>query len=132
LEGLGIESVVIFFDHVEYFTAIWYTLQPFDIGCGHLVHFFRFGMFGPRKIWQTCKEDNHPIGKISPNLVTLNMSQGQALIIVDYTGETARIIHYNSAINCQGLPCNPSSQGCQMVYFQTKNSYLGKFWSVLQ
>jgi hypothetical protein len=24
------------------------------------------------------------------------------------------------------------SQGCQMVYFQTKNPTLGKFWSVLQ
>jgi hypothetical protein len=52
LESLGIENVVIFCDHMEYFTAIWYTLQPFDIGCGHLVHFFRYGMFGPRKIWQ--------------------------------------------------------------------------------
>jgi hypothetical protein len=37
---------------VEYFTAIWYNLQPFCIVCGHLVHFFRFGTFGPRKIWQ--------------------------------------------------------------------------------
>jgi hypothetical protein len=25
-----------------------------------------------------------------------------------------------------------SHQGCQMVYFQTKNPNLGKFWSVLQ
>jgi hypothetical protein len=23
-------------------------------------------------------------------------------------------------------------QGCQIVYFQTKNQYLGKFWMVLQ
>jgi hypothetical protein len=29
-------------------------------------------------------------------------------------------------------PANPSRQGCQMVYFQTKNSYLGKFWRFLQ
>jgi hypothetical protein len=25
LEGFGIENVVIFYDHLEYFTAIWYT-----------------------------------------------------------------------------------------------------------
>jgi hypothetical protein len=41
------------FGHLEYITAIWYNLQPFAIVCGHLVNvFFRFGMFGPRKIWQ--------------------------------------------------------------------------------
>jgi hypothetical protein len=26
----------------------------------------------------------------------------------------------------------PLQQGCQIVCFQTKNPYLGKFWSVLQ
>jgi hypothetical protein len=54
LEGLGIENVVTFYDHLEYFTAIWHNLQPFGIVCGHLVYFSRFGMFGPRKIWQPC------------------------------------------------------------------------------
>jgi hypothetical protein len=28
LEGLGMENVVIFCDHLEYFTAIWYDLWP--------------------------------------------------------------------------------------------------------
>jgi hypothetical protein len=37
LEGLGMENIVIFYDHLEYFTAIWYK-------------FLRFGMFGTRKI----------------------------------------------------------------------------------
>jgi hypothetical protein len=38
-----------------YFRAVWYNIHwPFDIVCGHLVYFFRFGMFGPIKIWQTC------------------------------------------------------------------------------
>jgi hypothetical protein len=45
-------NVSIFCDYLEYFTAIWYTLWPFGVVCGHLVHFSRFGMFGPRKIWQ--------------------------------------------------------------------------------
>jgi hypothetical protein len=52
LDGIGIENVVIFNYLWEFFTAIWYYLQPFGIVCGHLVYIFRFGMFGPRKIWQ--------------------------------------------------------------------------------
>jgi hypothetical protein len=54
LEGLGMENVVIFYDHLEYFLVIWYNLWLFGIVCGHLVHFSHFGMFGPRKIWQPC------------------------------------------------------------------------------
>jgi hypothetical protein len=45
-------NVVIFYDHLEYFTAIWYNLWPFGIVGGHLLYFSQFGMFGPRKIWQ--------------------------------------------------------------------------------
>jgi hypothetical protein len=52
LEGLCMESAGIFYDHLEYFTAIWCILWPFGKGCGHLVHFFLIGMFGQRKIWQ--------------------------------------------------------------------------------
>jgi hypothetical protein len=46
------ENVGIFYDHLEYFTAIWCRLFKFGIVCGHLLYFSRFGMFGPRKIWQ--------------------------------------------------------------------------------
>jgi hypothetical protein len=35
------ENIVIFYDHLEYFTAIWYK-WPFGIVCGHLVYFFTF------------------------------------------------------------------------------------------
>jgi hypothetical protein len=49
-EGLGMENVGMFYDHLEYFTAIWYNLGPFGIFCSHLVYFFRFGMFRPRQI----------------------------------------------------------------------------------
>jgi hypothetical protein len=34
------KNVVIFYDHLEYFTAIWYNLLPFGIVCGHLVFTF--------------------------------------------------------------------------------------------
>jgi hypothetical protein len=36
------------------FKAMWYNLWPFDIICEDLVYISRFGMFGPRKIWQPC------------------------------------------------------------------------------
>jgi hypothetical protein len=49
---LGTENVVVFYDHLEYFSTIWYNLWPFGIVCGHLVYFSLFGMFGPRNIWQ--------------------------------------------------------------------------------
>jgi hypothetical protein len=45
LVGLGMENVGIFM-------PIWNILRLFGIVCGNLVHFSRFGMLGPRKIWQ--------------------------------------------------------------------------------
>jgi hypothetical protein len=39
LEGLGMENVIIFYGHLEYFTAIWYYLCTFGIVRGHLVYF---------------------------------------------------------------------------------------------
>jgi hypothetical protein len=48
------KNVCIFYDHLEYFMAIWYNLWPFGIVCGHLVYFPHFGMLGQGKIWQPC------------------------------------------------------------------------------
>jgi hypothetical protein len=45
LEGLKMENVSLFFDHLEYLNAIWYILWLFGIFSG-------FGMFEPRQIWQ--------------------------------------------------------------------------------
>jgi hypothetical protein len=48
------ENVLIFFNHLEYFTAIGNNLWPFGIVCGQLgIYFTVFGMFIPRKIWQS-------------------------------------------------------------------------------
>jgi hypothetical protein len=33
------EAVGIFYDHLIYFTIIWYALLPFDIFYGYLVYF---------------------------------------------------------------------------------------------
>jgi hypothetical protein len=56
LGGLGIDNVGIIYGHL-----VW--LWPFGILYGRLVYFvvlwyfFRFGLFGPRKIWQPCSTD---------------------------------------------------------------------------
>jgi hypothetical protein len=46
-----------------YFMTIWNILWPFgiidgtySIVSGHLLYFSRFGIFGPRKIWQPSFE----------------------------------------------------------------------------
>jgi hypothetical protein len=52
LKGLGMENVSIFYEQLEYFTAIWYNLWPFGIVSGNLVYFSHFGIFGSRKTWQ--------------------------------------------------------------------------------
>jgi hypothetical protein len=37
---------------VLYFMTIWNILLPFDVVCCPLVYISRFGIFGPKKIWQ--------------------------------------------------------------------------------
>jgi hypothetical protein len=39
MEGLGMVNACIFFDHLEYFMAIWYILLPFGIFYDLLVYF---------------------------------------------------------------------------------------------
>jgi hypothetical protein len=70
-----------------FFVTNWNILRPFGIYGrlvyvvgGHLVYFSRFGMFGPRKIWQpgfqrslcwlACVQGDQ-IGLIFANLVTV-------------------------------------------------------------
>jgi hypothetical protein len=52
LEGLRKENVGIFYDNLEYFTAIWYNSWPFGIVCGHFEYFPQFRMIR-QKTWQT-------------------------------------------------------------------------------
>jgi hypothetical protein len=54
LEGLLMENLGIFYDHLVYFTAIANILGTFGIFCGNLVYLPLFWYFGPRKIWQPC------------------------------------------------------------------------------
>jgi hypothetical protein len=35
LEGLGMENVFVFYEHLKYFMVIWYNLLQFGIVCGH-------------------------------------------------------------------------------------------------
>jgi hypothetical protein len=39
MEGLGMENVVVLYDHLKYFKAIWNILRPFGIFYGRLVKF---------------------------------------------------------------------------------------------
>jgi hypothetical protein len=52
LEALECKMLLYFITIWNYFTALWYNVWPLGIVFGHLVYFSRFGMFGPRKIWQ--------------------------------------------------------------------------------
>jgi hypothetical protein len=51
LEGLGMGNVL-FYDHLEYFTVIWYNLWQFGIVCGHLVYFSILVCLDKEEIWQ--------------------------------------------------------------------------------
>jgi hypothetical protein len=59
LENLGMENVGIFYDHLEYFTALWYNLWPFGIGS-----LWSFSIFFP--FWYVWTKKN---------LATLNWLQ---------------------------------------------------------
>jgi hypothetical protein len=48
-ECIGMENVGIFYNHFEYFAAIWYNLWPFSIVCGHMVIFW---YIWTKKTWQ--------------------------------------------------------------------------------
>jgi hypothetical protein len=52
------ENVGIFYDQLEYFTAIWYSLWPFGIVCRHLV-FFPFWYVWTKKNLATLLDDSH-------------------------------------------------------------------------
>jgi hypothetical protein len=56
LEGFGMENVGLFFDHLEYFMAIWYNLWPFGLVCGHLVYFFPFWYVWTKENLATLEE----------------------------------------------------------------------------
>jgi hypothetical protein len=48
------QVVGLFYDHLVYYTAIWYILWPYDIYYEYLEYLFPFWYVVPRKIWQPC------------------------------------------------------------------------------
>jgi hypothetical protein len=54
--GLSLDSVYIFYGHLEYFTDSWDILGPFDTFCVRLVQFFTVLVSCTKKIWQPCKQ----------------------------------------------------------------------------
>jgi hypothetical protein len=59
------ENVGIFCDHLEYLADIWYNLWQFGMVCAHFNIFSRFGMFGPRKIWQPWFQIETVVGALT-------------------------------------------------------------------
>jgi hypothetical protein len=55
LEGLAIENLGIFYDHLVYFTVIGNILWPFDIFYGHLVYFVVIWYSFPALVFFTKK-----------------------------------------------------------------------------
>jgi hypothetical protein len=49
LDGLAMEHLGIFYDHLIYFTAIENILWAFGIFCGNLLYFPRFGILHQEK-----------------------------------------------------------------------------------
>jgi hypothetical protein len=72
-------NIGVFYDHLEYFMAIWYNLWPFGTVCGHLLYFSCFGMFGPRKIWQPC-----PPAVFSPLRFNLQIAGGRRTVSIHF------------------------------------------------
>jgi hypothetical protein len=67
------KNVCIYYDRLEYLTAIWYKLWPSGIVYGHLVYFSHFGIFGARKIWQPrLQEADLPACLRKPYLASLS------------------------------------------------------------
>jgi hypothetical protein len=50
------DNVVMFYDHLKYFSVICYILWTFGIGRGNLAYFSPFWYFVPREIWQPCSQ----------------------------------------------------------------------------
>jgi hypothetical protein len=116
LGGNWMENVGIFHGHLVYFTDTWYISEPFGIFCGNLVNSSRFGMFGPRKIWQPCFK-----------LAWLS-------VVVDKL-KSLKVLFCEGLVNgpkdkrkCSRAVCTLHHEGCQMVCFQTKNPNLSQFW----
>jgi hypothetical protein len=65
LEGLRVKTVDALFRHLQYLTASWYILWPFNIFYSRLVHFPRFGMLhqeksgNPDRYWLATIAFNH-------------------------------------------------------------------------
>jgi hypothetical protein len=89
LEDLGIENVVIYSAHLEYFTTIRYILWTFGNFIAILVYFFPLWYIVSRKSGNPGL--NRFVDTSSPLIIS-----------------------------------TVADQGCQMVYFQTKNPNLGK------
>jgi hypothetical protein len=69
--------------------TIWNILWPFGIICSHMVYFSHFGMFGPRKIWQSREALLSALG-----------SRGAILMLKTAKKISAQFIFFFSVLFC--------------------------------
>jgi hypothetical protein len=96
------ENVGMLYDHLEYFTAIWYNLRQFGI-----IWFIspRFGKFGPRKIWQ-------PLSRCTFFQVR---SQESADDLANYCTTNfgkVKALHFHANKNCEAFTVS-----CRMTFW---------------
>jgi hypothetical protein len=97
LEGLAMENLGIFYDHLVYFTAIGKILWPFGIFCGHSVYLSPFWYFVPRKIWQPWSERGAGINFFRTGLCSQNRPTHTLSHLLDEhfsIGKLMRKTHY--------------------------------------
>jgi hypothetical protein len=84
------------------------------------------------------KANNRLLGDFSPILVTLFKSRAKAMLSKSSGICRKKLLHFVDArslffVECNTLPKFAAYiQGCQMVYFQTQNPNLGRFWRALE
>jgi hypothetical protein len=106
-----------------YFMTIWNTFRQFGTIlafwyslCGYLVHFLRFGMVGPRKIWQPYFRARHKKSETLCMNFSGNLFRSDAM---KTKLKRATLQSTYRAVLPDGI-------------FSDKKTNLGKFWKVLQ
>jgi hypothetical protein len=127
----------LFYGHLVYFTAIWSILRPFDIFYGHLVYFTAiwsilrpFGLFYGHLVYFTAIWSIlRPFDIFYGHLAYYVAKFPHILVYCNKKSGNPDVNHPRSILRV--MLC-AVKQGCQMVYFHTKNTKLRTFWRALQ
>jgi hypothetical protein len=85
------ENVVIFYERLVYFSAIWHNLWLFGIVYGRLVYFSQFGMFGRKNLATLIRWSIHE----NPNFRQKNFPQ----MLNNFPSQKLYIFYYPNFLN---------------------------------